>query len=159
MPLATKEKTCRALLSPYKDPKTGEFVTWGRFNCGVMSLNLPYIAMENNPDKSEEQLFLNLDKYLGVKKFRYGEYDFPYCQIIDDTYVNLPSHLLPACEEMLHDRLAIDAINQGRCGFRIEKYLQKRYNKECYSVEWVDVLPDKKDTPKEEVPNGEPTQE
>lgn len=66
MPLATKEKTCRALLSPYKDPKTGEFVTWGRFNCGVMSLNLPYIAMENNSDKSEEQLFLNLDKYLGV---------------------------------------------------------------------------------------------
>ena len=66
MPLATKEKTCRALLSPYKDPKTGELVTWGRFNCGVMSLNLPYIAMENNPDKSEEQLFLNLDKYLGV---------------------------------------------------------------------------------------------
>ena len=66
MPLATKEKTCRALLSPYKDSKTGEFVTWGRFNCGVMSLNLPYIAMENNPDKSEEQLFLNLDKYLGI---------------------------------------------------------------------------------------------
>lgn len=32
----------------------------------VMSLNLPYIAMENNPDKSEEQLFFNLDKYLEI---------------------------------------------------------------------------------------------
>jgi hypothetical protein len=62
---------------------------------------------------------------------------------LDDTYVNLPSHLLPACEEMLHDRQAIDAINEGRCGFRIEKYTQKRYNRECYSVEWVDILPDK----------------
>jgi hypothetical protein len=62
---------------------------------------------------------------------------------LDDTYVNLPSHLLPACEEMLHDRQAIDAINEGRCGFRIERYTQKRYNRECYSVEWVDILPDK----------------
>ena len=69
---------------------------------------------------------------------------------LDDTYVNLPSHLLPACEEMLHDRLAVDAINQGRCGFRIEKYFQKRYQRECYSVEWVDILPDKKDTPNQE---------
>jgi hypothetical protein len=45
---------------------------------------------------------------------------------------------------MLHDRLAIDAINEGKCGFRIERYFQKRYNKECYSVQWIDILPDKK---------------
>lgn len=32
----------------------------------VMSLNLPYIAMENNTEHSEEQLFANLDRYLSV---------------------------------------------------------------------------------------------
>lgn len=63
--VVTPSMGCRALLSPYKDP-AGNFVTWGRFNCGVMSLNLPYIAMENNEDKSEEQLFANLDRYLEV---------------------------------------------------------------------------------------------
>lgn len=63
--VVTPSMGCRALLSPYKD-KDGNYVTWGRFNCGVMSLNLPYIAMENNKDKSEEQLFANLDRYLGV---------------------------------------------------------------------------------------------
>lgn len=31
-----------------------------------MSLNLPYIAMENNAEHSEEQLFANLDRYLAV---------------------------------------------------------------------------------------------
>jgi hypothetical protein len=76
---------------------------------------------------------------------------------LDDTYVNLPSHLLPACEQILHDRNAIDAINQGKCGFRIEKYHQKRFNKDCYSIEWVDILPDKKPMATEE-PNGEPAE-
>lgn len=84
----------------------------------------------------------------GIYINRKSLYDPAPVVALDDTYVNLPSHLLPACEEMLHDRLAIDAINQGRCGFRIEKYFQKRYQRECYSVEWVDILPDRKDAGK-----------
>ena len=96
----------------------------------------------------------------GVYINRKSLYDPAPVVVLDDTYVNLPSHLLPACEEMLHDRLAVDAINEGKCGFRIEKYLQKRYNKECYSVEWVDILPDKKSVAKEfiEMPNEEPSE-
>lgn len=61
----TPSMGCRALLSPYKN-ENDEFVTWGRFNCGVSSLNLPYIAMENNSEKSEEILFKNLDHYLSI---------------------------------------------------------------------------------------------
>lgn len=80
----------------------------------------------------------------GIYINRKSLYDPAPVVALDDTYVNLPSHLLPACEEMLHDRLAVDAINEGRCGFRIEKYFQKRFQRECYSVEWVDILPDKK---------------
>lgn len=80
----------------------------------------------------------------GVYINRKSLYDPAPVIALDDCYVNLPSHLLPACEEMLHDRVAIDAINAGACGFRIEKYFQKRYQRECYSVEWVDILPEKK---------------
>ena len=90
----------------------------------------------------------------GVYINRKSLYDPAPVIALDDCYVNLPSHLLPACEEMLHDRLAIDAINAGACGFRIEKYFQKRYQRECYSVEWVDILPDRKPVLKEEA-NGE----
>lgn len=63
--VVTPSMGCRALLSPYRD-ENGKLVTWGRFNCGVMSLNLPYIAMENNKTHSEEQLFKNLDHYLSI---------------------------------------------------------------------------------------------
>ena len=89
----------------------------------------------------------------GVYINRKSLYDPAPVIALDDYYVNLPSHLLPACEEMLHDRLAIDAINAGACGFRIEKYFQKRYQRECYSVEWVDILPDRKPVLKEEPKN------
>ena len=36
---------CRSFLSPYKN-EDGEYVFEGRFNCGVVSINLPQIALE-----------------------------------------------------------------------------------------------------------------
>ena len=37
----------------------------------------------------------------------------------------------------IHD--AIKAINEGRVGVTIYKYTQKRFNKVCYNVRWVDL--------------------
>ena len=37
---------CRSFLSPYKDPKTGKSKYYGRFNQGVCTLNLPWVALE-----------------------------------------------------------------------------------------------------------------
>lgn len=56
-----------------------------------------------------------------------------------DRYVNLPAHLYKTAVEILNNPRAIDAINRGHVGFTIEKYYQKRYNKECYSINWVDM--------------------
>lgn len=56
---------CRSLLHTYID-KDGKLELWGRWNLGVQSLNLPYIAMENNPDRNEEILFSNLYYYLDI---------------------------------------------------------------------------------------------
>ena len=121
-----------------------------------------YMSLEDlaNAAASEEEppVFVIRGIYINRKSL----YDPAPVVALDDCYVNFPSHLLPACEEMLHNRLAIDAINDGRCGFRIEKYVQKRFQRECYSVEWVDILPEKKDTAKEEPeeePNGVPSSE
>lgn len=58
---------------------------------------------------------------------------------LNDRYVNLPSHMTQTCLDMLADASCIKAINEGKCGFRIYQYEQKRFNKTCYSVEWVDV--------------------
>lgn len=37
---------CRSFLHPWKDEK-GEYKEWGRFNIGVMTINLPYLALES----------------------------------------------------------------------------------------------------------------
>lgn len=54
---------CRAALTPYKDPDTGLHKHYGRLNLGVISLNIPYVALES---KDEEDFFKRLDKYARV---------------------------------------------------------------------------------------------
>lgn len=64
---------CRSFLSPWKDPETGEYKFWGRLNTGVVTINLPYVALEikekypdwdmNNPE-DVSKFFVLLDEYL-----------------------------------------------------------------------------------------------
>lgn len=42
---------CRSFLQGWKDPETGKEVNSGRMNLGVVTLNLPRIAMESKGDK------------------------------------------------------------------------------------------------------------
>ena len=58
---------------------------------------------------------------------------------IDNCYVNLPSHLKDVCSDMINDKQSVKAINEGKVGFVIYKYFQARFQKDCYSIEWVDL--------------------
>ena len=49
---------CRSFLSYYENPETGEPVEYGRFNVGVVTLNLPRIAMQT---ESTEEFMRLLD--------------------------------------------------------------------------------------------------
>ena len=60
----------------------------------------------------------------------------------DSYYVNLPAHMYEDCKSILQDKTAIADINRGVVGFKIYKYIQKKFNRECYSIEWVDVDPE-----------------
>ncbi|WP_429971533.1 anaerobic ribonucleoside-triphosphate reductase [Fructilactobacillus sp. Tb1] len=42
---------CRSFLQGWRDPETGELVNSGRMNLGVVTLNLPRIAIESHGDK------------------------------------------------------------------------------------------------------------
>ena len=44
---------CRSFLSPWKDPETGEVKFEGRFNQGVVTLNLPLIAIDAEGDEDK----------------------------------------------------------------------------------------------------------
>ncbi|MBR3890607.1 MAG: anaerobic ribonucleoside-triphosphate reductase [Bacilli bacterium] len=57
---------CRSFLSPWQDPKTGEYKFEGRFNQGVVSINLPQIALTAQGD--EEKFWSLLEERLDLCK-------------------------------------------------------------------------------------------
>lgn len=68
-----------------------------------------------------------------------GIYDDAPVVATDEFYVNFPSHLTGVTNAILQDKKAIAAINNGKCGFKIVTYVKSKYNKTCYSIEWVDI--------------------
>ena len=55
---------CRSMVSPYYDSE-GNYKTWGRFNIGVMSINLPYLALET---ETKEEFFERLEEVFNLLK-------------------------------------------------------------------------------------------
>lgn len=53
---------CRSFLTPYIDPETGKGKYYGRFNQGVVTINLPYIALLSGKDKNK--FWEYMDSYL-----------------------------------------------------------------------------------------------
>lgn len=59
--------------------------------------------------------------------------------IIEGFKVNLPRHLLDTVEDMLDDNQVIEAIKAGKVGFKVYSYHSNTYNKDAYSVTWLDL--------------------
>lgn len=59
--------------------------------------------------------------------------------MLDDVLVNVPDHQIGAILRILEDAEACAAINAGYCGFTVRKYWQPSYNKDCYSIDFVDI--------------------
>lgn len=68
-----------------------------------------------------------------------GNFDPAPVLALEDRYVNLPAHMTPVCEDMLRDADAVRAINEGHVAITVYQYFQKRFNKTCYNVRWVDI--------------------
>lgn len=68
-----------------------------------------------------------------------GIYDDAPVVATEDFYVNFPAHLTGVSKAIIEDKKCISAINNGKCGFKIVTYVKSKYNKTCYSIEWVDI--------------------
>ena len=58
---------------------------------------------------------------------------------LDNCLINLPQHTMEQVEGILSNDEAIAGINNGECGIKIYQYNSTKYNKVCYSVEWVNI--------------------
>lgn len=103
------------------------------------------IDTEDFDYKSLEELYVDEDTvypvcglYINTK----GNFGDEPILATDEYYVNLPHHMADMVKEIIADEDAVYSINAGYVGFTIYKYYQKKYNKECYNIRWVDRVID-----------------
>ena len=63
----------------------------------------------------------------------------PNAILENNLIVNLPRHLLDTVNQMLDDNRYIEYIKEGHVGFTIYQYHTNKYNKDAYSVTWLDL--------------------
>ena len=79
-------------------------------------------------------------KVLGLFVNTKGKYGAePNAIIENNLIVNLPRHLLETVNELLDDDRYIDYIKAGHVGFSIYQYHSTKYNRDAYSVTWLDL--------------------
>ena len=114
----------------------------------ISKLNNNYVAFTFKPDedlpyKSLELLYNENGKnhtyiirgvYINDSKF--GKQGLV---VTSQCYVNLPNHLTNDIEQIRQDDSLVNQINEGQAGFKIYHYFSNKYNKNCFSINWVDV--------------------
>lgn len=76
---------------------------------------------------------------LGIYINSKGDFAAHPVAISDGILVDLPPHLTEEVQEMLKDDEDVKAIVDGHVGFKVYSYVSKKYGKQCYSVNWVDM--------------------
>lgn len=120
------------------------FTSFASFNrerlFDVDTSDFDYVKLKDLYERDgDDEIYTIRGIYIGTK----SEYaDESPLLALDDTYVNLPQHQLLDIKEMLNSKQAINCINAGGAGFRIEKYTKKLKSgqkKVCYKAVWVDI--------------------
>ena len=78
-------------------------------------------------------------KVLGLFTNKGGKYGPEPVAIIDGFLVNLPRHLVDTVQQMLDSDEIVQYIKDGHVAFTIYQYHSSKYNRDAYSVEWLDI--------------------
>lgn len=120
------------------------FTSFASFNrerlFDVDTSDFEYIKLKDLYERDgEDEIYVIRGIYIGTK----SEFaDESPLLALDDCYVNLPQFQLLDVKEMLNSKQAINCINNGGAGFRIEKYTKKLKSgskKVCYKAIWLDI--------------------
>lgn len=110
-----------------------------KFNKGsVFNVNffgLEFVKLEDLFNSDEDQVYVITGLFINQKS-KYGPRPFVSTP---DFLADLPSHMLETVEEIISSPEIVEQINSRKAGFKVRSYKSKTYNKECYSVEFVDL--------------------
>ena len=78
-------------------------------------------------------------KVLGLFTNNGGKCGTEPVAIINGFLVNLPRHLLDAVQQMLDSNEIVQYIKDGHVAFKIYEYHSNKYNRDAFSIEWLDI--------------------
>ena len=111
----------------------------GKFNhnniFNVDTNNFKWVDLKTLYDTDPNKVYKVLGFFTNTK----GKFGTEPVAIVDDFLVNLPRHLLDTVQQMLDDNEVIEYIKAGHVGFTIYQYHSNSYNKDAYSVTWLDI--------------------
>lgn len=103
---------------------------------GIDTSKYKYVSLKElfdtdpNADHKVFGLFIN-------NKGKFGSE--PNAIIENNLIVNFPRHLLDTVNELLDSNEYIQYIKEGHVGFKVYQYHSNKYNKDAYSVTWLDL--------------------
>lgn len=106
----------------------------GGIDWGIDTEKMNYIKLSEFP-VSDDIIKIN-----GVFINKKGNFGAHPVAIGDGSLIDLPAHLSEAVEEMLASPEVVEAIKNGKVGFKVRSYDADKFGKkDCRSVEWVDI--------------------
>lgn len=103
---------------------------------GIDTTNYKYVDLNTLYDTDPTAQHKVLGFFVNSK----GKFGAEPNAILENNLIaNLPRHLLDTVSQMLDDNRYIEYIKEGHVGFTIYQYHTNKYNKDAYSVTWLDL--------------------
>ena len=124
-------------VKPTTDVKQGLMSRFNNTNVfGIDTSDYKYVGLKELFDTDPEAQYKVLGFFVNSKG-KFGAE--PNAIINSKLIVNLPRHLLDIVNELLDDDKYIEYIKQGHVAFTVYQYHSNKYNKDAYSVTWLDI--------------------
>lgn len=123
--------------SKMQAPKSGLMSKFNNTNMfGIDTSNYKYVSLETLFNTNPKAIHKVLGFFVNTKG-KYGSE--PNTIIENNLIVNLPRHLLDTVNEILDNNDYIQYTKEGHVGFSIYQYHSNKYNRDAYSVTWLDL--------------------
>lgn len=101
---------------------------------------LEYLKPEEAFNKYGKDAVYRLDALFINRK---GNYDDAPVAVVttnnDQFMLNMPAHMTEEAEKILVDSADIKDIKSGKVGIKLRPYHQKKFNRDCFGQEFVDI--------------------
>ena len=107
----------------------------GAIDWGINTTDFQYVTREECYTSNPEGVHKLCGLYINTKGY-YGDHPVAICE---NAFIDFPDYMTDEVKVILQSVEDIADIKAGKVGFKIEKFIDKKFKKTCYGVKWVDL--------------------